>query len=173
MTTFTFILLLRLFSSWSLCSVLSCLFSMSTSCRWFHVKSAFIVSGQTLNWTAVVRIRNVHPGSPDLNFYPSLIPDPTTAPNFLPFFVATNIKKLKIILFWRGKEKFFARTLWILVLYTQKFVIKLSKIWVYDPWSEGQKGTGSRVGNTAEPFLLSLFKQILYPLFDRRSVLLN
>ncbi len=30
---------------------------------------------------------------------------------------------------------FFAKKLWIIVLFTQKFVIKLSKIWVWDPGS--------------------------------------
>ncbi len=34
-----------------------------------------------------------------------------------------------------------------MVLFTQKFVIRLSKIWVWDPGSriQGQNGTGSRI----------------------------
>jgi hypothetical protein len=31
---------------------------------------------------------------------------------------------------------------------------------LWDPGSEGQEGTGSRIRNTAEPSLPSLFKQI-------------
>jgi hypothetical protein len=46
-------------------------------------------------------------GIPDPDFYPSRIPDPKTATKergekkfvFIPFFVATNFTKLKIILF--------------------------------------------------------------------------
>jgi len=50
-----------------------------------------------------------------------------------------------------------AKTLRIIILFTQKFIIKLSKIWVWDPGagirkkpipdpgSRGQKGTGSRI----------------------------
>jgi hypothetical protein len=69
----------------------------------------------------------------------------------IPFFVATNFTKLKIILF--------------LKLFNQKFVTELSKIWVWDPrsgiWdqekpisnrgsgSRGQKGSRSRIRNTA------------------------
>jgi hypothetical protein len=50
----------------------------------------------------------------------------------MPFFVATNFTKLKIILFlkcWRNK---FGP---IIELFTQKFATKLLKIWVWDPGS--------------------------------------
>ncbi len=58
----------------------------------------------------------------------------------------------------------------IIEFFTQKFVIKLSKIWVWDPGSEGQKDTGSRVGNTAEPPLPSLFKQIFVPVHSYATI---
>ncbi len=70
--------------------------------------------------------------------------------------VATNFTKLNMILFLMLKKK-----IWpifrIIELFTQKFVTKLSKIWVWDPRSgirkktysgsriQGQKGTGSRI----------------------------
>jgi hypothetical protein len=64
---------------------------------------------------------------PDPDFYPSRIPGPTTAPKenggkkiFRTIFVATNI---------------IAITLRIIILFNQKFVIKISKIWVWDPGS--------------------------------------
>ncbi len=53
----------------------------------------------------------------------------------IPFFVATNLTNFKIILFlncWRKKLASFQR---ITELFTQKFVTKLSKIWVWDPGS--------------------------------------
>jgi hypothetical protein len=67
---------------------------------------------------------------PDLG---SRILDPTTATKeegekkiFLPFFVATNIMKLEIILFLNMQRNFFfAKTLRIVVLFTQKLIIKL------------------------------------------------
>ncbi len=49
---------------------------------------------------------------PDPDFYPSRIPDPTTPKEE------------------GGKE--------IVVLFTQKFAIQLSKIWVWDPGSENR-----------------------------------
>jgi hypothetical protein len=61
----------------------------------------------------VLRIRDVYPGSRILIFYPSRIPDPTTVAKeegekffVLPFFVATNITKFKIIFFELVKENF-------------------------------------------------------------------
>ncbi len=39
----------------------------------------------------------------------------------------------------------------IIELFTQKIVTKLSSIWVRDPGSRGQKGTGSRIRNTELP----------------------
>jgi hypothetical protein len=110
---------------------------------------------------------------PDLDFYPSRIPDlgswipaPKTATKergekkffVIPFYVATNFTNLNIILVlkcWR--KKFLANFQRIIELFTQKIVTKLSKIWVWDPRSEirdpektysgsqvqGQNGTGS------------------------------
>ncbi len=43
------------------------------------------------------------------------------------------------------KKKIWANIQRIIELFTQKIVTKLSKIWVWDPGSRGQKGTGSRI----------------------------
>ncbi len=43
------------------------------------------------------------------------------------------------------KKKIWANFQRIIELFTQKIVNKLSKIWVWDPGSRGQKGTGSRI----------------------------
>ncbi len=43
------------------------------------------------------------------------------------------------------KKKIWANFQRIIKLFTQKIVTKLSKIWVWDPGSRGQKGTGSRI----------------------------
>ena len=63
------------------------------------------------------------------------------------------------------KEKIWVNFQRIIELFTQKVVTKLSKIWVWDPGSgigkkpipdpgsRGQKGTGSRIRNTAGPLL--------------------
>jgi hypothetical protein len=91
----------------------------------------------------------IHPGSriPNLG---SLIPDPTTAKRRGKIFCCPIIfsihKYHKIV----NNFFFLAKKLRIIVLYTQNFVNKLSKIWVWDPGSgknlfriQGQKGTGS------------------------------
>ncbi len=105
---------------------------------------------------------------PDPDFYPSRIPDLGFKNSnkwerwkkfvVIPFTVATNFTKLKIILFWKCWRKKFG-AIWITIYL--KIVTKLSKIWVWDPGSEirekpipdprskGQKGTGSRIRNTA------------------------
>ncbi len=100
---------------------------------------------------------------PDPDFYPSRIPDPgswISDPGskdsnkregwkklvVIPFYVATNFTKLKIILClncWR--KKIWANFQRIIELLMQKIVIKLSKIWFWDPGSSGQKGIGSRI----------------------------
>ncbi len=62
-------------------------------------------------------------------------------------------------IFEQVKTIFLAKTLRIIVLLTQKFFIKLSKIWVWEPdprsririsgsWIQGKKGIGSRIRNT-------------------------
>ncbi len=53
----------------------------------------------------------------------------------IPFFVATNFTKLKIISFFNVEEKNLANFKKIIELFTQKIVKKLSKIWVRDPGS--------------------------------------
>ncbi len=78
---------------------------------------------------------------PVSDFYPSRtrIPDPKTATIFvvIPFFVATNFTKFKIILFLKCRRKKFGPVFQrIIVLFIQKFVTKLSKIWVWYPGSE-------------------------------------
>jgi hypothetical protein len=89
----------------------------------------------------------------------SRIPDPKTATKergekkivVLPvsYFVATKITKLKIYINLElAKKKIWANSQRIIELSTQKIVVKLSKIWVWDPGSRGQKGTGSRIRNT-------------------------
>jgi hypothetical protein len=72
------------------------------------------------DWQALLRSWDVYPGSRILNFSPSRIPDLGSRNQkqqqkrgvkkklvvlLVPFFVATNITKLKIILFWTGEEK--------------------------------------------------------------------
>ncbi len=100
---------------------------------------------------------------PDLWFR---IPDPKTATKerdekkifVIPFYVATNFTKLKIIFSFEVlKKKIWANFQKIIELFTQKIVTKLSKIWLWDPrsgirkkpipdpGSRGQKGTGSRI----------------------------
>ncbi len=107
---------------------------------------------------SVLRILDVYP-----RYWFLSIPDPTNTPKdewkiffVLPFFVATYIIKLKIILFLnRYEEFFFAKTLRIIVHFTQQFVIKLSKIWVWDPGSEirdpEKTYSGSRVKKARLP----------------------
>ncbi len=99
---------------------------------------------------------------PDPDFYPSQIPDLGSRIQkqqqkrgvkkiFLhTFYVATNFTKLNIILVLKcRRKKVWANFQRIIELFTQKIVTKLSKIWVRDPGSRGQKGTGSRIRNTA------------------------
>ncbi len=64
------------------------------------------------------------------------------------FFVATNFTKFKLFNFFSLlKKKIWASFQRIVELCTPKFVIMLSKIWVWDrgSGSRGQKGTGSRI----------------------------
>jgi hypothetical protein len=106
--------------------------------------------------STVLRIRDVYPGSRILIFtHPvSRIPDPKTATKergeknyvVIPFFVTTNFTKLNIIKFFEiPNKKFLASFQRIIELFTQKIVTMLSKIWVWDPGSRGQIGTGSRI----------------------------
>jgi hypothetical protein len=109
---------------------------------------------------------------PDPDFYPSripdlgsLIPDPKTATkkrgekNELSYiFCSHKFHKIKnYFIFEMLKKKIWDNFQRIIELFTQKIVIKLSKIWVWDPrsgigkksipgpGSRGQKGTGSRI----------------------------
>jgi hypothetical protein len=81
----------------------------------------------------------------DPDFHPSRIPDPRTAPKEEgKIFFCPNIF---------GSHKYHKmENNFILVLFTQKFVVKLSKIWVWDSRSgknlfsiPDQKGIGSRI----------------------------
>ncbi len=110
----------------------------------------------------MLRIRDVYPGSRILifSFYQSRIsdpgsriPDPKTGTkerdkkNLLSYLFFT---KLKIILFWNAEEKNlcqFSKN--YRTFYPKNFPYdKLSKIWVWDPGSRGQRGTGSKIRNT-------------------------
>jgi hypothetical protein len=118
----------------------------------------------------VLRIRDVYPGSRILIFtHPgSRISDPGSKNSkkrdgwqksvVIPFYVATNFTKLKIIFSFEVlNKKLWAKFQRIIELFTPNIVTKLSKIWVWDPGSEigdpektysgsrGQKGTGSRI----------------------------
>jgi hypothetical protein len=69
------------------------------------------------------------------------------------FFVAINILKLYIIILQTDKEIFLAKTIRIVVPFTQKFVIKLSKIigfGIRDP-EKPIPDPGSRVKKSTEP----------------------
>ncbi len=122
----------------------------------------------------MLRIRDVYPGS---WFLPipkpgSLIPDPKTATkergekkfDVILFYVATNLTKSYIILVWSAEEKNLGQFSRIIELFTQNIVTLISqKYWfgirdprsgirkkpIPDPGSRGQKGTGSRIRNTA------------------------
>ncbi len=80
------------------------------------------------------------PGSqiPDLG---SWIPDPTTAPKeegkiFLSYhFCSHKYHKIVNNFIFEQVKNFLAKALRIVVLFTHKFVIKLSKIWVWNPGS--------------------------------------
>ncbi len=109
------------------------------------------------------QIPDPRPWIPDLG---SQIPDSTTAPKeerkfFLSYYFCSH-KYHKIVnnfTFEQVEKIYFPKTLRIIALYTQKFVIMLSKIWVWDQGSRirdpgsrilflekpknGQKGTGS------------------------------
>ncbi len=61
------------------------------------------------------------------------------------FFGAINFTKLNYFIFEMLKKKIWANFQIIIELFTQKIVTRLSKIWVWDPGSRGQKGTGSRI----------------------------
>jgi hypothetical protein len=78
---------------------------------------------------AVLRIRDVYPGSCFLS-----IPDPGSNNS-------TKRDRGKCFLSYH-KKFFFAKTLRMIVLFTQKFVIKLSKIWVRDPGYGHYSGSG-------------------------------
>ncbi len=118
----------------------------------FQIRIRHVGTGThlVLSWKiAVLRIRDVYPGSRILILtHPgSRISDPGSKNSKKrerwnkischTFFVATNLTKLTIILFFRMlKEKIWASFQRIIELFTQKFVTKLSKIWVCDPGSE-------------------------------------
>jgi hypothetical protein len=98
---------------------------------------------------AVLRIRDVYPGS---WFYPSQVPDPTTAPKeegekiFCPAIFSHNYHKIaNNCIFEQIKKIFLAKTLRIKVLFIQKFVFTISKICVWDP------GTGKNLFRIPNP----------------------
>jgi hypothetical protein len=86
---------------------------------------------------AVLRIREVYPGSQIQQQHQKRREKTFFCPTI---FLATNTITF---IFEQVKKIVLAKTLKIIVLFTQKFVIKLSKIWVWNPRSQiqGQKGT--------------------------------
>ncbi len=97
----------------------------------------------------------------DPYFYPSWTPDPKSATkkgvikicwDTEPFCGHKFHKIKNYFIFEMLKKKIWAKYQRIIELFTQKIVIKLSKIWVWDPGSgsrlQGQKGIGSRIRNT-------------------------
>jgi hypothetical protein len=101
---------------------------------------------------SVLRIWVVYPGSWIL-IYPSRIPDPgsknSNNKDLLSYlFCSYKFHKIEnYFIFEMLKKRIWASFQRIIELYTQKFVTKFSKIWVWDPGSgsRGQKGTGSRI----------------------------
>ncbi len=104
----------------------------------------------------MLRIRDVYPGSRILIFtHPgSRIPDPKTVPKerdgkffcYHTFFCSHKFHKIKYyVIFETLKKKIWANFQRIVEVFTQKIFNMLSNIWVWDPGSRGQKGTGSRI----------------------------
>jgi hypothetical protein len=91
---------------------------------------------------------------PDPDFYLSRISDPGSKQqkrgvkkiSCHTFFCNHKFHKIEhFLLFEILKKKIFANFQRIIKLFTQKNVTMLSKIWVLDPGSRGQKGTGFRI----------------------------
>jgi hypothetical protein len=106
---------------------------------------------------SVLRIRDVYPGSRILIFtHPgSRIQKHQqkrgVKKNLMHTFLC-NHKFYKIVHYFSFevlKKKIWANFPRIIELFAQKIVTKLSKVWVWDLGSRGQKGTGSRIRNTA------------------------
>ncbi len=131
-------------------------------------------------WLAVLRIRDVYPGSwflpiPDPG---SRIPDQKTATKergekkLLSYMFCSHKfhKTENYFVFELLKKKIWANFQRIIELFMQKIVIKLSKIWFWDPGSgknlfyipdpgsRGQKGTRSRIPDPQHCWLVSLIK---------------
>ncbi len=65
---------------------------------------------------------------------------------FLYLFYSHKFNKIvNYFMFEMLNKKIWANFERMIELFTQKIVTKLSKIWVWDPGSRGQKGTGSRI----------------------------
>ncbi len=73
---------------------------------------------------------------PDPDFYPSRISKEEGGNVFLSYhFIRHKYKVVNNFIIEQVKKIFVTKTLKIVVLFTQKFLIKLSKIWVWDPRS--------------------------------------
>ncbi len=59
-------------------------------------------------------------------------------------------KIVNYLVFEQVKKEIVVSSQRMKVLFTQKIVTQLSKIWVYDPGSRGQKGTGPRIRTLIE-----------------------
>jgi hypothetical protein len=112
---------------------------------------------------------------PDPDFYPSRIPDPKAATNYL-FFCSHKFHKIKnYFIFEMLKNKIRTSFQRIIELFTQNSFTKLSKIWVWDPrsgigkkpfpdpgtGSRGKKGTGSRIPDPGPQHCLVGLNKIL------------
>ncbi len=110
-------------------------------CRPFHRLDCSVADPGCLSRILIF----THPGS--------RIPDPKTATkergekNLLSYiFLYPQISQnVKLFYFWTAEKKILGKFQRIIELFTQKVVTKLSKTWVWDPGSRGQKGTGSRI----------------------------
>jgi hypothetical protein len=86
---------------------------------------------------------------PDPNFFPSRIQTQQQKREVKKnvchtFFCSHKFHKIEnYFSFEVLKKKIWANFQRIIELFTQKIVTKLSKIWLWDPGSRGQKGTGS------------------------------
>ncbi len=103
---------------------------------------------------------------PDPDFYLSRISDPTTAPKWrgknvfvLLFFLARNIMKLVIILFWTSKEIFFSQNTKNYSTFTQNLSL------IYPKYGFGIRDPGSKRDRILDPGTGSAILVICYYFF--------
>jgi hypothetical protein len=114
---------------------------------------------------SVLRIRDVYPGSRILIFTHSgsriqkqQQKRGATNNSCQTFFGSHKFHKIEnYFSFEVLKKKIWANFQRIIELFTPKIVTKLSKIWVWNPGSRGQKGTGSRIPDPQHWFSPRMF----------------